>query len=109
MRCDGSPQASVHRYPRINFSFFGLVLEILAEISKGAQLVADKCQRCNGELYCINCDAISKHRPFLKQAIESLLASVNVSSNTQRDLFRIRNGIVHGETREEIERNIRVA
>jgi hypothetical protein len=89
------------------FQYFWFVLEILAESSKEKQLVTDKCQRSHGNLFCKNCDAISQHRPFPKQAIEALLTRVNVSTDRQRDLFRIRNGIMHGDTREEIESDIR--
>jgi hypothetical protein len=50
---------------------------------------------------------VSEHRPFQKQAIEALLAGLNVPAQMQRDLFAVRNSIVHGRTRSEIELEIR--
>lgn len=69
--------------------------------------MTDKCQRCRGDLFCPACNAISEHRPFPKQAIEALFTKLNVSKEKQRDLFKIRNGIVHGRTRSEVEAEIR--
>jgi hypothetical protein len=92
--------------PEDQFQYFWFVLELLAEFTKGRELVADKCQVCHGDLYCPKCAAVSQHRPFPKQAIEDLLKRINVAPERQRDLFRIRNGIMHGDTREEIEADI---
>ncbi|MEY2542061.1 MAG: hypothetical protein QOI22_1663 [Verrucomicrobiota bacterium] len=93
--------------PEDQFQYFWFVLELLSEFTKGKELVADKCQVCHGELYCPKCAAVSQHRPFPKQAIEDLLNRIKVAPERQRDLFRIRNGIMHGDTREEIEVDIR--
>jgi hypothetical protein len=93
--------------PEDQFQYFWFVLEFLAEFTKDRDLVADKCQVCRGDLYCPRCEAVSQHRPFPKQAIEGLLSRINVAPERQRDLFRIRNGIMHGDTREEIEADIR--
>jgi hypothetical protein len=92
--------------PEDQFQYFWFVLELLAEFTKGKELVADKCQVCHGDLYCPNCAAVSQHRPFQKQAIEALLSRVNVAPERQSDLFKIRNGIMHGDTREEIEADL---
>ncbi|MCK1311609.1 MULTISPECIES: methylamine utilization protein MauJ [unclassified Bradyrhizobium] len=89
------------------FQYFWLALELIAEITKTSDRVTDKCQRCRGDLFCPACNAISEHRPFPKQAIEALLTKLNVSKERQRDLFKVRNGIIHGRTRSEIEAVIR--
>jgi len=90
------------------FQHFWFVLELIAEIAKSKTLVTDKCQQCHGDLFCPRCNALSTHRPFPKQAIEGLLAHLNVSVEVQRDLFKIRNGIMHGRTRLEILDDIRI-
>lgn len=89
------------------FQYFWLVLELIAETTKTSARVTDKCQHCHGDLFCPSCNAISQHRPFPKQAVEALFTKLNVSRERQRDLFNIRNGIVHGRTRPEIEEEIR--
>lgn len=90
------------------FQYFWFVLEIIAEMTKGTDRVTDKCARCRSDLLCPACNAVSEHRPFQKQAIEMLLTRLNVSMERQRDLFDIRNGIMHGRTRSEIEEEIQV-
>jgi hypothetical protein len=80
---------------------------LIAEITKETSPVSDKCQRCHTDLFCPSCNTISEHRPFAKQAIEALLNRLNVARGRQRDLLYIRNGIMHGRSREEIEEEIR--
>ena len=92
--------------PEDQFQYFWFVMELLAEFTKGKELVADKCQVCHGDLYCPRCAAVSQHRPFPRQAIEDLLDRIKVAPERKRDLFRIRNGMMHGNTREEIEADI---
>jgi hypothetical protein len=89
------------------FQYFWFVLELIAEITKETSPVSDKCQRCHTDLFCPSCNTISEHRPFAKQAIEALLNRLNVARGRQRDLLNIRNGIMHGRSREEIEEEIR--
>jgi Methylamine utilization protein MauJ len=89
------------------FQYFWLVLEQIAEITKPSAQVTDKCQRCRTDLFCPSCNAVSAHRPFPKQAVEALLSKLNVSTERQRDLFDVRNGIVHGRARAEIQELIR--
>jgi hypothetical protein len=89
------------------FQYFWFVLELIAEITKGKELVADKCQRCGSDLFCNSCNSVSQHRPFVKQGIESIMDRLKVSKERQRDLFTIRNGLMHGDTRDEIELKIR--
>jgi hypothetical protein len=89
------------------FQYFWFVLELIAEMTKGTVRITDKCPRCRADLFCRTCNAVSEHRPFQKQAIEGLLDRLNVSPDRQRDLFSIRNGIMHGRTRSEIVKEIR--
>jgi hypothetical protein len=93
--------------PEDQFQYFWFVLELIAELGNDRRKVTDKCQRCRGDLFCPTCNAISEHRPFPKQAIEGLFTQLDVSADMQRDLFKIRNGIMHGRTRAEIEEDIR--
>jgi hypothetical protein len=89
------------------FQLFWFVVEHIAVSTKGPELVADKCQKCRGELYCDNCKEISKHRPFEKQAIEMLLTKTGVPEQLVDDLFYVRNNLMHGEPRENIEASIK--
>jgi hypothetical protein len=74
--------------------------------SAGGRLVADKCQKCRGDLYCEACKEISKHRPFEKQAIEILLEKTRLPQQLIDDFFYVRNNLMHGEPRENIEASI---
>ncbi len=85
------------------FQLFWFVIELIAVSTKEPELVADKCQKCRGELYCATCNEISKHRPFEKQAIEMLLNKTGLPEPLIDDLFYVRNNLLHGEPREKIE------
>jgi Methylamine utilization protein MauJ len=89
------------------FQYFWFVIEQISEITKEAIPVSDKCQRCRGDLFCPTCNATPTHRPFAKQAIENLFSRLDVSTELQRDLFKIRNGLMHGRDRLEIVEDIR--
>jgi hypothetical protein len=95
------------RSPEDQFQYLWFVIEILAELSKERQSVPDKCQVCHGELFCPACNKVSCHQPFAKQKIENLLAGVGISKDRIDDLFEIRNGLMHGRTRAEIEQRIK--
>jgi hypothetical protein len=89
------------------FQYFWFVLEIIAEITKETGLVADKCQKCKSDLFCQACNSISMHKPFQRQAIDNLLDRLNVPADVRREMFIIRNGIMHGRDRDEIIEEIR--
>jgi hypothetical protein len=78
-----------------------------ATATKESELVADKCQKCRGDLYCEACKEISKHRPFDKQAIEIFLTKTGLSVQLIDDFFYVRNNLMHGEPREKIEAKIK--
>ncbi|MCK1407878.1 methylamine utilization protein MauJ [Bradyrhizobium sp. 76] len=88
------------------FQYFWFVLELIAETTTDKRVVADKCQKCRSDLICPSCDEVSTHRPFQKQRIEALLTRLKISSQIQGDLFDIRNGLMHGRAREQIEESI---
>jgi hypothetical protein len=88
------------------FQFFWFVIELISEATKTTARVPDRCPKCGGELYCNSCQNISTHRPFPTQAIRSLLETLNIPSEIIDDLFTIRNGLMHGETRQAIEEKI---
>jgi hypothetical protein len=88
------------------FQLFWFAIELIAISTKESGLVADKCSRCGGELFCEKCQQLSKHRPFEKQAIESLLEKTGLARQLIDDLFYVRNNLMHGEPREKIEESI---
>ncbi|MCA1474776.1 methylamine utilization protein MauJ [Bradyrhizobium sp. NBAIM08] len=95
------------KFPEDQFQYFWFVLELIAELTKSTARVTDKCPHCRSDLFCPTCNCVPEHRPFQKQAIQALLDRLNVSPDMQRDLFSIRNGIMHGRTRSEIEDEIK--
>jgi hypothetical protein len=89
------------------FQYFWFVLELIAETTNDKSAVADKCQRCRSDLVCPSCEEVSTHRPFPRQLIEALLTRLKIAPQMQKDLFGIRNGLMHGRSREQIELSIR--
>lgn len=85
------------------FQYFWFVIEIAASAEAGNEKVADKCQKCRGELFCPQCNEVSKHRPFQTQRIRTTLEGIGMSSDQIGCLFESRNRLMHGATREELE------
>jgi Methylamine utilization protein MauJ len=88
------------------FQCFWFVIELIAQATKGAERVSDKCQKCHGDLRCTSCGELSTHRPFQRQAIELLLSRMGIANTHIADLFLTRNGLLHGATRGTIESQI---
>jgi hypothetical protein len=89
------------------YQFFWFVVESMAEHTKSAERVTDKCAHCSGDLHCPKCEKVSSHRPFAKQAIETLLGKVNLSQALINGLFEIRNSLLHGTPRQKIESSMK--
>ena len=85
------------------FEFFWLTVEILASAKKVTEKVADKCQKCRSDLYCPTCQETSMHRPFPRQLIKELIMSIRKHEDVTQALFDVRNGLTHGQSREDIE------
>lgn len=88
------------------FQLFWFVIEIIGSATSSAKVV-DRCVRCGGELCCTACGAISEHRPFPKQRISALLSQGGIQQVLIDDLFYVRNALMHGTPREQIEKNKR--
>lgn len=88
------------------FQLFSFVIEIIGA-SVTSPKVVDKCVRCGGELCCTACGEISEHRPFPKQRISAMLSQGGIQQLIIDDLFYVRNALLHGTPREEIEKGIR--
>ena len=86
------------------FQKFWFALELLAQYKKGNQKVHDLCPRCQGALYCETCNTYPMHRPYQKQAIESIWREF---APDQLELFSImneaRNAVLHGTSPSKIE------
>lgn len=91
--------------PEDQFQYFWFALEILAEYKKPAEKVAEKCPRCKSPLYCETCKEHPTHRLFVKQAIRSLIESVDAECTEEiiSNLDEARNRLMHGATLKEIE------
>ena len=86
------------------FQDFWFALELLAEHRKSTNKVHDSCPNCNGALYCKACDTYPMHRPYPRQAIESIWQEF---APGEIDLFQAvhnaRNKLLHGVSTTEIE------
>lgn len=89
------------------FQSFFFALEILAQVHKSVAPVPDTCPRCHTPLFCEKCEEAPTHRPYAKQAVKQLIEKL---APTWVDGFGImneaRNGVMHGQTIEEIEKRI---
>lgn len=90
------------------FQYLWFALEILAEHQKAPEKVADKCPKCKAPLYCESCETYPTHKPYAKQAIRTLIQSVDntCSEETIEALDKARNALMHGATLEEIEEKL---
>ncbi len=89
------------------FQFFWFVIEVIAANNKDSEKVADKCPTCRGDLYCESCNKTPMHKPYKKQAIESLLQNMKLTTGLIDILFEVRNSLMHGKYRESIETEIK--
>ena len=90
------------------FQLFWFAAELLASHGKDAKPVNDLCAICRSPLYCERCDAHPTHRPYQKQVIEQLIhafAGEKGEAISER-LFKVRNLLMHGSTRNQIELSI---
>lgn len=94
--------------PDDQFQYFWFALEILAEHQKSTVKVTDKCPQCKTALYCESCETHPTHRPYVKQAIRSLIQAVDKTCSEEAidALDKTRNALMHGRTLEEIEKDL---
>lgn len=87
------------------FMNFWFALEIIAEFQKSPEKVPDKCTKCQSPLYCESCKRHPVHKPFAKQAIQSLLKVIDKKCDDEviKRLEDTRNSLMHGSTLKEIE------
>jgi hypothetical protein len=98
------------RSPDDQFTFFWLVIELIAQLIKEPSRIPDKCPHCRGPLYCPACNATPLHRPYPKQAIEQLFLKY---CPTGPDLFyrraiEARNMLMHGDEVRAIEAALQI-
>lgn len=96
--------------PEEQFQYFWFALEILAEHGKPTDKVASKCQVCQDDLYCRQCNKVPVHRPYPKQAIK-LLINKHVTGEPDRFFALVdeaRNRLLHGDDPDVIERELNV-
>ncbi len=94
------------------FQCFWFSLETLSSHLKPKDKVPSPCPKCKGALFCQQCNEAPLHKPFPKQAIESLLKKNYAKKPDQKtieQLFEIRNRLMHGEFIEEIESDLKIS
>lgn len=91
--------------PDDQFQYFWFALEIIAEAQKAAKKAPSNCPHCTSPLFCETCKTHPVHKPYPKQAIQALLIAVDKECDDVmfKRLDRTRNGLMHGNTMEEIE------
>ena len=90
--------------PEVQFQNFWFALELLSQHKKTTDEVHDICAKCGEALYCETCNTRPKHRPYPKQAIESVFQSLEPDKpELFRLMNRVRNSILHGEPASKIE------
>ena len=90
------------------FQLFWFAAELLASHGKDMTPVNDLCAVCRMPLYCETCGTHPTHRPYQKQVIEHL---IHAFAGEKREviserLFKVRNMLMHGSTRDQIELSI---
>lgn len=87
------------------FMNFWFALELLAEFQKSPDKENDRCPHCRSPLFCETCKTHPVHKPYAKQAIRTLLNSVDehFDDQTFNRLDKTRNSLMHGSTLFEIE------
>lgn len=94
----------IDEVPDDQFQYFWFAIEIIAEFQKSTDKVNDKCPTCKSPLYCEVCSTHPTHKPYAKQAIATLLKTVDKNCNDEvfERLDKTRNGLMHGKTLKEI-------
>jgi len=80
------------------FSYFWFSLEIAAEKLKGTERVPSKCPRCQGKLFCQNCEDFPMHRRYRGEAIQQIIERVHPDNSDEvfKTLQLIRHTLMHG-------------
>lgn len=90
--------------PQEQFQNFWFSLELLSQHKKETDRVHDLCPKCREALYCKTCDTHPMHRPYPKQAIESVWKEI---APDKLELFHVmdktRNKLMHGVAASKIE------
>ena len=90
--------------PQEQFQNFWFALELLSQHKKKTDKVHDSCPKCSEALYCKTCDTYPIHRPYPKQAIESVWKEI---APNELELLQImdktRNKLMHGVVASKIE------
>ena len=91
------------------FTFFWLVIELVAQIVKEPTRVPDKCPQCQTPLFCPTCNQTPLHRPYPKQSIQQLFAKYVENGEKIYELAsEARNRLFHGDEITDIEASLEV-
>lgn len=96
--------------PEDQFMRLWLSLEIVAENLKDQAVIPIACPACGVALKCHQCGCEPTRVPMAKQAIDQLIVRIVTGHSVEvsRRQFRARNGLMHGRTRESIERECKM-
>jgi hypothetical protein len=100
----------IEEQPEDQFQNFWLAIEIIAEGSKATTRAPIPCPKCQGPLFCSECNERPLRRPMARQSIRELLSAVREDGGGRfyRDLVRTRDHLLHGRSPDTVEKKVGV-
>jgi len=98
----------IEQQPEDQFQHFWLAIETIAEGSKNTTRIPIPCPKCQGALFCSNCNQSPLRRPMARQAIRELLSTIRQDGGGQfyRDLVKTRDHLLHGRSPDTVEKEV---
>jgi hypothetical protein len=98
----------IEQQPEDQFQHFWLTIETIAEGSKETTRVPIPCPKCQGALFCSDCNESPLRRPMARQAIRELLSAIREDGGGRfyRDLVRTRDHLLHGRSPDTVEKEV---
>lgn len=98
----------IEQQPEDQFQHFWLAIETIAEGSKVTTRIPIPCPKCQGALFCFDCNENPLRRPMARQAIRELLSTIRQDGGAQfyRDLVRTRDHLLHGRSPDTVEKEV---
>ncbi|UPJ78801.1 hypothetical protein IVB16_28610 [Bradyrhizobium sp. 183] len=98
----------IERQPEDQFQHFWLAIETIAEGSKATTRAPIPCPKCQGALFCSDCNESPLRRPMARQAIRQLLSAIREDGGGRfyRDLVRTRDHLLHGRSPDTVEKEV---
>lgn len=98
-------RAARARYHEDRIEYYWFAIELMAVSTSTPGKVHDTCSRCGTALACTNpdCPGHPPHRKYEKQRIREMLERMGMRASLVAEIFELRNLLLHGADREEID------